>query len=165
MLDTNKTLLALDFGTQYFGVAHAQLLTGSASPLAVLKVKDGVPNWDELLKVISEYQPQAILLGIPLNMDGSCNDITLRANKFRNRLIEKSKLPVWGVDERLSSFEAKERLLARGTKAHKFKQANIDGEAAVLIFETWYESYQSGQILDQLSAQDVKAAVALSNAK
>ena len=156
MITEQSRFLVIDFGTQYLGIATAQMLTQSAAPLAPLKAKDGVPNWQELEELLAKWQPDVLLIGMPLNMDGSINEITLRANKFRNRLAEKFQLPVFGVDERLSSFAAKEHLLGQGRQAKNFKADNVDGEAAVCIFQTWLHCYLHDGSLDQIPSAQIK---------
>ena len=66
-----RTILGFDFGKKYIGVAVGQEITGSASPLGSVKARDGIPDWDSMTKFINEWQPDFIVVGLPLNMDGS----------------------------------------------------------------------------------------------
>lgn len=129
-------MLAFDFGTQRIGVAVGQSVTGTASPLAALKANDGIPNWDHIATLIAEWQPQRLLVGLPLNMDGSESDISVRAKKFANRLHGRFGLQVELWDERLSSFEARGEMLARGMT--NFKDGKVDSLSACLILEGWF---------------------------
>ena len=134
-------VLAFDFGTQRIGVAIGQSVTGTASPLPALKANDGIPNWDQLAALIAEWQPQQLLVGLPLNMDGSESEISVRAKKFANRLHGRFGLPVELWDERLSSFEARGEMLARARRSFKepnFKDGKVDSLSACLILEGWF---------------------------
>ena len=70
-------ILAFDFGTKKIGVAVGQTITKSSSPLAVVFNKDNRINWDQILEIINEWQPQLMLIGKPLNMDGTDSDCLL----------------------------------------------------------------------------------------
>lgn len=105
------TVLGFDFGMKYIGVAVGQTLTGTATPLTTINAKDGIPNWSEIVELIEKWRADAIIVGIPLNMDGTEQAITLCAKRFANRLHAHTKLPIHQVDERLSTFEAKNRVL------------------------------------------------------
>src|SRR5690625_5668021 len=80
------SVLAFDFGTQYIGVATGQSITQTASPLAALKAKDGQPNWEQVAELLKQWQPQLLLVGLPLNMDGSASELSRRARRFAGRL-------------------------------------------------------------------------------
>lgn len=123
-------VLGFDFGMKYIGVATGQEITKTASPLKSLQAKDGIPDWDEVANLIKEWAPQALIVGNPINMDGTTQEITNCANKFAGRLKHKFKLPVHMVDERLTTWEAKQRL----TDANI---AKCNAEAAAIITEQW----------------------------
>ncbi len=129
-------VLAFDFGTQRIGVAVGQSVTATASPLPALKANDGIPNWDHIATLIVEWQPQQLLVGLPLNMDGSASEMSARAKKFANRLHGRFGLHVELWDERLSSFEARGEMLARGIS--NFKDGKVDSLSACLILEGWF---------------------------
>jgi putative Holliday junction resolvase len=132
-----RTVLAFDFGTQKIGLAIGQELTKTASPLPAIKAKDGIPNWDQLAKIIAEWQPDLFVVGHPLNMDGTDNDVTVRARKFANRLNGRFHKPAELVDERLSSFDAKDLVKELHGKVDH-RDTAIDSVAASLILETWF---------------------------
>lgn len=75
----SRTVLAFDFGTKSIGVAVGQEITGTASPLAALKARDGIPDWNVIEKLYEEWQPQLVVVGLPLNMDGTEQEVTQRA--------------------------------------------------------------------------------------
>lgn len=134
-------VIAIDFGTGRIGLAVGHVLTGSASPLPPLKARDGIPDWTELDKVVAEWQPDAIVVGIPVNMDGTISEMARRARKFANRLHERCKVPCFLADERLSTAEAKSIHFERGGSAD-FRKESVDGIAAQLILESWFSSDQ-----------------------
>ncbi|MDN4501493.1 Holliday junction resolvase RuvX [Alteromonadaceae bacterium BrNp21-10] len=139
LLATEQTLLGFDFGTKSIGVAVGQLITGTAAPLSALKAVDGIPNWDILEKVFNEWQPQRIIVGLPLNMDGTNQQVTFAAKKFANRLHARFKVPVDTCDERLTTADAKSRLFELGGYK-KLTKDKIDSVSACLILESWMES-------------------------
>lgn len=132
-----ESVIGFDFGTQSIGVAIGNPITGSATPLSALKARDGVPNWDILEQVIKEWQPQRLIVGLPLNMDGSEQPITQRARKFGNRLHGRFGLPVDFQDERLTTVDARADLFEHGGYKALQKGA-IDSGSAVVIIESWY---------------------------
>jgi putative Holliday junction resolvase len=143
----HKNVLAFDFGTSHIGVAIGQTITRTATPLPALKARDGVPDWAQLEKLIAEWQPQLLLVGLPLNMDGSEAPMTARAKKFGQRLHGRFNLPVEWWDERLSSFEARGELLEENRRNRsggnkKFRERGIDSLSARLILESWFAASQ-----------------------
>lgn len=133
-----KTLLAFDYGTKNIGVASGQTITHSANSQPPLKAKDGIPDWTQIEKLLNEWQPDLILVGLPLNMDDSESELSARARKFANRLHGRFGAKVEMVDERLSSFEAKSEVMGRGG-SRDYKNNPVDSIAARLILESWLE--------------------------
>lgn len=133
---TDECVLAFDYGTRHIGVAVGQSVTGNAAPLAALPARDGVPRWEQIGALIEEWQPRRLVVGLPLNMDGSESELAARARKFANRLHGRFGLPVALWDERLSSFEARGHLLERGRR--DFRAGGVDSLSAVLILESWF---------------------------
>ena len=133
-LNQNQIILGFDFGLKHIGLAVGQTLINTARPLVVLKAKDGKPRWQEIEEQLAEWRPSYLVVGLPLNMDGTESDMSVRAKKFANRLHGRFGLAVELCDERLSSFEAKSQL----AEGRKISQGDtVDAIAAQLIVESW----------------------------
>ena len=136
---TAKTVLGFDFGTKSIGIAIGQQLTGSASPLTSIKAVDGIPDWQQIAALIEEWQPDLVVVGLPLNMDGTEQEMTQRARKFANRIAGRFGVKVATQDERLTTADAKARLFELGDfKA--LTKGQIDAVSAVLIIESYFEN-------------------------
>lgn len=135
----NETLLGFDFGLKRIGVAVGQTITRTATPLLTLQAKKGIPNWNEIAALIKEWQPNALVVGIPLNMDGSNQAITTAAQQFASSLETHFGLPVRRMDERLSTKEARQRLFDVGGY-REIQKSQIDSYAAKLILESWLKN-------------------------
>lgn len=135
----SKTFLGFDFGTTRIGVAVGQTLLGTARPLDPIKAKEGIPNWEVIEALVTEWQPDGFVVGLPLNMDGSENEMCLRAKKFANRLQGRFGKPRYLMDERLSSYEAKGIVIESGG-SRNFKENSVDGIAAQMILTSWFET-------------------------
>jgi len=133
-----KTLLAFDYGTKNIGVAAGQTITRTANSLPPLKAKDGIPDWFHIEKLLGDWKPDLVLVGLPLNMDETESELSVRARKFANRLHGRFGIKVELVDERLTSFEAKGEMMERGGSRH-YKTNPVDSIAARLILEGWFE--------------------------
>jgi putative pre-16S rRNA nuclease len=131
------TLLAFDFGTRQIGVAVGQTLSGSANPLTILKARDGIPDWTKIERLLEQWKPDRLLVGLPLNMDGSESDFCARTRKFARRLHGRFGLKVSMVDERLSTFEAKQLAWERNRKQSSYRDQPIDDLAAAMILQSW----------------------------
>ncbi|QTO01672.1 Holliday junction resolvase RuvX [Aggregatibacter sp. 2125159857] len=134
------TVLAFDFGTKSIGCAVGQSITGTAQSLPAFKAQDGIPDWDAIGNVIKEWQPARIVVGLPLNMDGTEQELTLRAKKFANRLNGRFNLPVELQDERLTTTEARSEIFSRGGY-RALNKSKVDGISACLILESWFEQH------------------------
>ncbi|MDR0806774.1 MAG: Holliday junction resolvase RuvX [Enterobacteriaceae bacterium] len=135
---SNRTVLAFDFGTKSIGVAIGQEITGTARPLTAFKAKDGTPDWQQIEKLIKEWQPDLVVVGLPLNMDGTEQPVTAQAKKFANRLHGRFGVQIALHDERLSTVEAKASLFDRGGY-RALNKGSVDAASAVIIFESWFE--------------------------
>lgn len=132
----NRTLLGFDFGLKRIGVAVGQSVTMTATPLAILNARIGIPSWEEVTKLIAKWQPYALVVGVPVNMDGTVQEITELARHFVRQLHERCSLPVYEMDERLTTKAAREEIYAAGGYKALQKEA-IDSVAAQLILEGW----------------------------
>ena len=124
-----RLLLGFDYGTKQIGVAVGQAVTGQARELKVLKAQNGAPDWQQVEALIREWQPDALVVGVPFHPDGAAHANTAMARKFARRLRGRHPLPVFEVDERYSTTEA----LSRGAK-------DADAEAACIILEQFLRS-------------------------
>lgn len=122
-------LLAFDYGSKKIGVASGNGVIDTASPLPALSCRDGQPDWDRVEALLREWRPALVVVGLPLNMDGTESPSSVRARKFARRLHGRFGLPVVMVDERLSTREARARTGRRGP------DPKVDSMAAVVIAE------------------------------
>ena len=136
----NRSLMGFDFGTRSIGIATGQEVTGTASPLTSLKANEGIPDWVQLEKLLKEWQPDLLIVGLPLNMDGTEQEMTVRARKFGQRLHGRFGFQVEFKDERLTTTEAKARLFEQGGYKALGK-SRVDAVSAQLILESWMESH------------------------
>ncbi len=131
-----RTLLGFDHGMKHIGVAVGQEVTQTANPLTVLKARDGVPDWNEVKALIEQWQPQLLVVGLPLNMDGSEQAMTRAARKFGNRLNGRFQLPVEWQDERLSTYAALD-YLGIHSKLDAVNREEVDRISAQFILQSW----------------------------
>ncbi|PHQ76174.1 MAG: Holliday junction resolvase RuvX [Shewanella sp.] len=133
------TVLGFDYGTKSIGIAIGQSLTGTGNPIGSIKAVDGIPKWEEIGMLIEEWQPDIVVVGLPLNMDGTEQEITQRAKKFANRINGRFGVKVATQDERLTTADAKARLFeSGGYKA--LTKGQVDAMSAVLIIESYFEN-------------------------
>ena len=131
-----RTFLGFDFGMKNIGVAVGQELTKTANPLTVVKAREGIPDWDHLKKLLDEWHPQLLIVGLPLNMDGTEQEMTAAAKRFGNRLNGRFHIAVAWQDERLTTFEALDQLGIR-SKMQSNKREDVDRISAQLILQSW----------------------------
>ncbi|MCR1000596.1 Holliday junction resolvase RuvX [Serratia rubidaea] len=137
---SNRTFIAFDFGTKSIGAAIGQEITGTARALTAFKAQDGTPDWLKIEKMLQEWQPDLVIVGLPLNMDGSEQPLTARARKFANRLHGRFGVKVELHDERLSTVEARSHLFDRGG-FRALDKGSVDSASAVVILESWFEQH------------------------
>jgi putative Holliday junction resolvase len=135
--DRAATVLAFDYGTGSIGVSVGQSITRTANELPPLKATNGIPSWDAVQAVLDEWQPDLVVVGLPLNMDGSDSELAARARKFANRIHGRFGYAIALHDERLSTREAKQEARSRGHSG-SYKQNPVDSIAARLILESWW---------------------------
>lgn len=130
--------VGFDFGYKRIGVAVGQEITQTARPLSTLNAKDGVPDWSTVEKLIREWRPIALVVGVPTCIDDSEQYTTPAAKAFARKLRKQFNLPVHLVDERLTTVEARAQLFAEGGY-RKIKNTPIDSIAACIILEQWLQ--------------------------
>jgi putative Holliday junction resolvase len=132
-----KILIGFDFGMKRIGIAIGQTVTLSARPLETLHAKNGVPDWNILTKLCKKWHPDAFVVGIPINMDGTDQPISQHAREFAQSLRDRYELPAYEIDERLTTKDARERLFNQG--GYKALQdGQVDRVAAQLILQNWF---------------------------
>ena len=134
------TLLAFDFGTKSIGVAIGQRITGTARPLTAIKAQDGTPDWKLIEKLLKEWQPDEVVVGLPLNMDGTEQPLTARASNFANKIHGRFGVKIQLHDERLSTVEARSGLFEQGG-FRSLTKGNVDSASAVIILESYFEQH------------------------
>jgi putative Holliday junction resolvase len=134
-MNETLTVIGFDFGVKRIGVAYGQNLTQTAQPLEEIPAKDGIPNWQDIQTILDEYQPELVVTGLPLNMDGTENEMCQRARKFAKRLHGRFGIKSLMWDERLSSDAAKDI-----KPSSNYKKNAVDSLAAALILESWFEN-------------------------
>jgi putative Holliday junction resolvase len=135
-----NVLLGFDFGTKRIGVAVGQVITGTAQPLTTLASRNMQPDWEKITQLIEQWKPDALVVGIPLHMDGSEQELTHLAKRFGNRLSGRYNLPVYPIDERLSSYEAEQELTQTNGS---FVSSDIDRISAKLILQSWLNQHNT----------------------
>lgn len=153
MIKGQRTLLGFDFGTKRIGIAIAQEVTGTANPLVTVKAVKNKPDWESISKIIAEWQPDLLVVGLPLHMDGTEQDMTQAARRFSNQLNGRYQLPIALMDERLTSNEAESILSEQsGSRGSLFRdsmfpdKAQIDMISAQLILQSWLSLHEDEKI-------------------
>ncbi len=144
-----ETILAFDFGLRRIGIAVGQTVTGSATPLGVVTNSETGPDWPRIRGLIEDWKPARLVVGMPLAADGSPGAIGARAADFM-RALERYSLPVTAIDERYSSLEAGEQLIAArrlGLRGRIDREA-VDSTAAALIAERWLRQRDEKSTVD-----------------
>ena len=125
-------IIAFDYGEKKIGVAVGQTSTNTSSPLQIIFNKDNKTNWISISSLLYEWKPNLILLGKPLNMDGSDSEIMKKVDKFYKELKSIYDADIEFVDERLTTFQAREILKDE-------KHDNVDAHAAKILIDNWFD--------------------------
>jgi putative Holliday junction resolvase len=135
--------LGFDFGVRRIGVAAGDTLTRKASPVTVVTLGATGDDWQGLMRVVEEWRPGLLVVGIPYNEDGSESPMTQRARAFAGELGKRTGLEIACTDERYSSLEAEVELRdARhsGARVRRVCKEDVDRTAACIILERWLDS-------------------------
>ena len=135
-MSQKRTILGFDYGLKNIGVAVGQEIIGSARPLASIRADKGIPNWDDMKILIQQWPIQLLVVGLPLNMDGTEQAMTVAARLFGNQLNSIFYLPVIWHDERLSTYEALNQLEIKNKFQAKHR-SDVDQISAQLILQSW----------------------------
>lgn len=123
------TICAFDFGVKRIGVAIGNTMLRQAEPLKVIKAEDNTTRFADIQKLLDEWKPTLLVVGLPMHPDGNEHDMTARARRFANQLNGRFNLPVELVDERYSSAVISAK---RGEV--------IDDRAAAIILQQYFDS-------------------------
>jgi putative Holliday junction resolvase len=133
MPDPVTTVIGFDFGSHWIGVAVGQTLTREATPLPALRNSD----WTAIARLLDDWRPQQLVVGLPLSMDGADDEMTARAKRFGRQLQGRFGISTCMVDERLTTREAHQ--IAFDHQQHKSK-TEIDSLSAAIITESWLQN-------------------------
>lgn len=133
-----QTLLGFDFGQRRIGVAVGQRITGTATALTTLTARDGQPDWTQIAHLLETWRPDALVVGLPLHLDGTASEVTHAAQRFARRLEGRFHLPVFLHDERLSSHTAEQWLREHAGRLPG--SGATDRVAAQVILQDWLDS-------------------------
>ena len=136
---TATSVLAFDFGEKRIGVGVGDTQVRIAHPLTTIAAEDNATRFDEIGKLIAEWQPAKLLVGLPMHGDGTEHAVSRLARRFANRLEGRFGIAVELVDERLTSRAAESRLRESGARSGHI-EAQLDAHAAREILEAWFES-------------------------
>lgn len=132
-----KTILSFDYGTRWIGTAVGQSITQTATALKTFESKNNKPDWNGIEKLISEYQPDLLVIGLPLNSLGEEQEISQKARRFARQLEGRFHKPICMVDERLTTRQ----VYIDSADNHRTKQ-QIDALSAALIAQSWLDNHQ-----------------------
>lgn len=140
-----STLLAFDFGEVRIGVAVGSTELGIPHPVETIAFEDNERRFARIEALIAQWQPQRLVVGLPMHLDGTEHELSRLARKFANRLNGRFSLPVDLIDERLSSAAAVQSLNETGLRGRRQKPA-LDQVAAMQILQGWFDSGGAGKI-------------------
>ena len=138
---SSRTILGFDYGGKRIGVAVGQELTATTQSVATVAVINNKPDWPHITRLLDEWKPDLVIVGLPMNMDGTEHEVSRAARRFGNQINGRYNLPVEMVDERLTSLEAEEIITEQrrsGQRRKRSSKAAVDQIAAELIIKTWF---------------------------
>lgn len=133
------TVLGFDFGLKRIGVASGEHMLGIAHPLTTLNAESNDDRFNLIADLIKEWNPTTLVIGLPLNLEGKENEVTLLSKKFARRMDGRFNLPIIMIDERFSSAEASQSLSESGIKGRKQKPM-LDQMAAQVILQSYFDT-------------------------
>jgi len=137
--DRIETVIGFDYGTSWIGIAVGQTLTAQARPLSAIKSLKQSPNWQAISRLLDEWKPQKLIVGLPTSEFAETKYMTDKASRFSRQLQGRYGIDTGLIDERLTTREAYTIAINSGNR--KSKQ-EIDSISAVLITETWLREYR-----------------------
>ena len=136
-----RTYLGFDFGRRYIGVAVGRSPGARAQALATVAARDGRPDWIQVDRVVRDWQPQALVVGLPVHMDGQPQPLTQAARRFGNQLQARYNVPLHWADERLTTWSAHQDLTERGIPGRRHKP-QLDARAAEMLLQAFLDSLE-----------------------
>ena len=133
---TITVVLGFDFGTKKIGAAVGNAITGDAQPLALIPCKNGNPDWEAIQTLIKTWAPDALIIGIPVNIEHPDQTTQKSAENFCAILKKKFNLPIYTTDERLSTAEAR-TIMAEMKSTRCQTIPALDSIAAQIIVQQW----------------------------
>ena len=140
LVAASGTVLAFDFGIKRIGVAVGESMIGLAHPLAEISSEENEPRFAAIARIVKEWKPQHLVVGLPLAADGTEHELTRRAKRFARQLEGRFSLPVSLVDERYSSVEAEAGLRQSGAR-RALREKRVDSAAAQVILQQYFHDY------------------------
>jgi putative Holliday junction resolvase len=134
------TVLGFDYGAKRIGIATGQTITSTATPVTTLTAVNSSPDWDGIHKLIKQWNPDALIVGIPYFLDGKESEMTKTVQNFCDELEKRFGKSVLKVNETLSSYEA-EQALKKKLKIGKHNKQEIDKMAAAIIVQSWLDQH------------------------
>lgn len=138
-LPVRGTVLAFDFGEKRIGVAVGECELRSASALTTFDAETNDARWSAIGRLLDEWKPALLVVGLPLSPDGEAHDMTARAQRFARQLEGRYRLPVALQDERFTSAEADTQLRDRGQHDWRERKKHLDAHAAQLILKDYFD--------------------------
>jgi putative holliday junction resolvase len=139
-MSREATLLAFDYGEKRIGVAVGNTLTKNARALVVVENRGRDYRFEEVGKLLAEWKPNAVVVGMPMHPDGTLHEMSALAKRFGNQVNGRFNVPVEWIDERYSSVDAKADLRARGVRTNsRGRFDEIDAEAARVILQQYLD--------------------------
>ena len=139
-LKPDSVLIGFDYGTKKMGVAIAQCITKTATPLNVLKIKNENPNWEQLDQIVNDYKPDLAIIGYPGKNNKQTSLLADKIEKFGSAIEKHYKMPTILVDETYSTTIARQELRDQrkdGILSRRIKRGQVDSMAAKIILEQW----------------------------
>jgi putative Holliday junction resolvase len=136
------SVLAFDFGERYVGVAVGDTATGIAHPLETIDAEASAPRFAAIARLVAEWQPVLLVVGLPLSLDGEEHELTRRARRFARQVEGRFALPVAFADERLSSADAAARLRDAGRGGRRNKDL-VHPVAAQIILQAYFDDHRA----------------------
>lgn len=140
-MDEKSRLVALDVGDARIGVAVSDPTGMIVTPVETVHRKNMKVDVERIADIVRREEAAALVIGLPKNMDGSEGEQAAKVRSFANKLMRETGLPVHFEDERLSTFEATERLVARGVKTGTNRDL-VDMEAAAIILQSFLDRHE-----------------------